>query len=91
MSRKKTSSDMRVQRTLESIQAAFRVLVENNAYSSLTVSALCAEAKIGRKTFYTYYDSLDDLLKESIERMAAEYIDRIKEYRRPEDIFEITR
>ena len=34
MGRKKVSSDMRVQRTLDSIQAAFRVLVENNAYSS---------------------------------------------------------
>ena len=91
MSRKEASNDIRVQKTLERIHDAFRVLVENKEFSRLTVSALCKEAKIGRKTFYTYYDSLDDLLKESIERMATEYIERIKEYRGPEDIFEITR
>lgn len=91
MSRKEISNDMRVQKTLERIHNAFRNLVEKEDYSSLTVSALCLEAKIGRKTFYTYYESLDDLLKEMIENITKEYIERIREYRKPEDIFEITR
>lgn len=91
MSRKEISNDMRVQKTLERIHNAFRNLVEKEDYSSLTVSALCLEAKIGRKTFYTYYESLDELLKEMIENITKEYIERIREYRKPEDIFEITR
>lgn len=91
MSRKEATNDMRVRNTLERIHSAFRTLVEKKDYSSLTVSALCAEAKIGRKTFYTYYESLDALLKSVIEDMATEYIERIKDYRRPEDVFEITR
>lgn len=85
------SKDMRVQRTLERIHEAFRELVEKKEYSFLTVSALCARAKIGRKTFYVYYESLDDLLKEAVENMATEYAERIKEYIAKEDVFEITR
>ncbi len=85
------SGDMRVQRTLERIHGAFRRLVEERSYDELTVSALCAEARIGRKTFYTYYDSLDDLLKETVGRMTAAYAGRIRHCRPPDDIEEINR
>lgn len=82
---------MRVRKTLEGIQTAFRKLVLENGYFGLTVSALYAEAKIGRKTFYVYYDSLEALLEATLEQLTKAYAGRIRGLRVPDDIQEITR
>lgn len=82
---------MRVRKTLENIQAAFRKLVLKNGYSGLTVSALCAEARIGRKTFYAHYESLGALLEATLEQIACAYAGRIRGLKVPDDIQEITR
>lgn len=83
--------DMRVARTLANIQAAFRKLVLEQTYAGVTVSALCAEAGIGRKTFYVYFESLDELLEHTLEQLTGDYIARIKKYELPGDIGRITR
>ena len=85
------NQDMRVKRTLDNIQAAFRKLVLENAYSDITVSALCTEAMIGRKTFYVYFESLDELLEHTLEALTKKYIERIRNYVVPEDLRAITR
>ena len=61
--RSAASLDLRVKKTLDSIQAAFKKLVLEMPYSGVTVSALCSEARIGRKTFYVYFQSLGELLE----------------------------
>ena len=83
--------DLRTRKTLERIREAFRELAGREDYKKITVSALCAEAKIGRKTFYVYYESLDALLEETLEEMVKAYIARINHYTVPENIAEITR
>lgn len=85
------SHDIRVKKTLDSIQAAFRKLTLEKTYTGLTVSALCSEARIGRKTFYVYFESLDELLEWELEKLTREYIGRIRHFRVPEDISAITR
>lgn len=85
------TADLRVRRTLDNIQAAFEKLVSRNAYAAITVSALCAEARIGRKTFYVYFESLNELLEYTLEKMTREYVARIRHYRVPDEIREITR
>lgn len=83
--------DLRVTKTLARIRDAFVKLVSESSYDELTVSALCAQAQIGRKTFYAYYSSLDNLFEEVLEDITQEYLLTIKAYSAPENIREITR
>lgn len=83
--------DLRVLKTLELIRTTFRTLVAETSFDELTVSALCQRARIGRKTFYTYYGSLDSLFEEVLESLAQDYLESIKDFKAPEDMGEITR
>lgn len=83
--------DLRVTKTLARIKAAFLKLVSESNYDELTVSALCAQAQIGRKTFYVYYSSLDSLFEEILEELTRDYLHSIAEYSAPAHIREITR
>lgn len=84
-------NDLRVIKTLALIRDSFLELVSENSYDELTVSDLCKYARIGRKTFYTYYQSLDALFEEVLEGVVHEYLESIKDYSAPENIGEITR
>lgn len=85
------STDLRVLKTLELIRTTFRCLIAETSFDDLTVSKLCQRARIGRKTFYTYYKSLDSLFEEILEGLVQDYLETIKSYKAPENIGEITR
>lgn len=87
----KRPTDLRVIKTLALIRDTFMALVSENSYDELTISDLCKQASIGRKTFYTYYKSLDDLFEEVLEGVVCEYLASIKDYSAPKNIGEITR
>lgn len=71
--------DPRVQKTIESIKEAFHDLILEKDYEKITVKELCERARINKKTFYTYYETLDALLMEMQSTIAAEYRERIKD------------
>ena len=56
-----TQQDRRVQRTLTGIQKAYLELLEEKPLAKITVSELADRAGINRKTFYAYYDGIEDL------------------------------
>jgi AcrR family transcriptional regulator len=70
--------DPRVQKTIESIKEAFHDLILEKNYEKITVKELCARARINKKTFYTYYETLDALLLEMQIAIASEYQKRIE-------------
>lgn len=72
--------DLRVQKTLISIHKTFRELLLEKDYEKITVKELCERAMINKKTFYTYYETLDFLLFEMQEQISSEYRERIKSY-----------
>ncbi|WP_455537994.1 TetR/AcrR family transcriptional regulator [Terrisporobacter sp.] len=72
--------DLRVQKTMEAIQGNFHDLILEKEYSNITVKELCERARINKKTFYTYYETLDDLLLEMQLMISEEYRDWIKDY-----------
>ena len=85
------TEDLRIQKTMDAIDRAFGKLLQEKDYGQITATEVCREAKIGKKTFYTYYSSLDALLQEKLAVMAGRYLERIAAYRVPEDIEAINR
>ena len=46
---------------------ALLILLENKEYEYITVKEICQKAGVNRSTFYLHYETIDDLLKETIE------------------------
>ncbi len=54
--------DRRQRKTREAIYGAFTKLLKSEPYSKITVQAIIDMADIGRTTFYTHFETKDDLL-----------------------------
>lgn len=85
------TEDLRVQKTVKAIQSTFENMICEMDYEKITVKELCERAQINKKTFYRYYDVLDDLLAELQNILTREYLGRIADYRIPEDLDKINR
>ena len=72
--------DLRVRRTLEAIRRSFEELMLEKDFEQITVTELAGRAMINKKTFYTYYPSLDDLLAEIQDELSEEFAERTKDY-----------
>lgn len=55
--------DMRVKRTLKSVQQAFYSLAQEKSLDEITITCLTQRAGINRKTFYLHYKSMDELMQ----------------------------
>ena len=87
----KGNEDLRVVKTIEGIKTAFEELICEKDYEKITVKELCDRARINKKTFYHYYETLDALLAEMQVELSAGYIERIKDYNLPEDLDKVNR
>ena len=83
--------DLRVVKTIESIKAAFETLICEKDYEKITVKELCDQARINKKTFYHYYETLDALLAEMQFELSSEYIRRVKDFSLPEELDKVNR
>ena len=83
--------DLRVRKTMTAIKSAFEGLICEKNYEQITVKELCDRAMINKKTFYHYYPTLDDLLAELQMELSAGYLERVKDYRLPEDLALVNR
>ncbi|MBQ9405333.1 MAG: TetR family transcriptional regulator [Desulfovibrio sp.] len=88
---KTVREDLRVKKTLSSIDKSFRELVLEREYEQITVSEICKRAVINKKTFYAHFHCLDDLLRHTLEDIAKGYIARIARFSLPEDLLNIHR
>ncbi len=57
-------NDKRVVRTKKAIKAALFKIMESKDISAITISELTAEANVNRRTFYTHYRNITDILSE---------------------------
>lgn len=83
--------DLRVIKTIEGIKAAFESLICEKAYEKITVTELCSRARINKKTFYHYYETLDFLLAELQGELSAGFMERVKDFSLPEDLDKVNR
>ncbi len=85
------TEDLRIQKTIAAIKESFEELICEKDFHEIRVTELCARAKINKKTFYHYYQALDDLLAEMQMEHTRRYIDLVKDYRLPEDAEKVNR
>lgn len=83
--------DLRVVKTIESIKENFGQLICEKPYEKITVKELCERARINKKTFYHYYETLDALVQEMQKEMSSSFLEQIKDYRLPENLDEVNR
>ena len=57
---------------------AFLALLEKKDFSYITVKEICAEAGVNRSTFYLHYETIADLLSESVKYMQTEFLTYFK-------------
>lgn len=67
--------DRRVQKTREGLLDALRELLMERGYERLTIQNLLDRAGVGRATFYAHFESKDELLACSIDRLRSWLVD----------------
>ncbi len=64
-------TDIRIIKTLKSIDEAFLALLEHKAYDDIIVQDILDVAMVNRTTFYKYYDNKAELATDLIERFKS--------------------
>lgn len=57
---------------------AFLSLLEKKDFSYITVKEICSVAQVNRSTFYLHYETIRDLLNESVEYMNQQFLSYMK-------------
>lgn len=90
----KNTSDLRVIKTKKSICNAFTKLLTQKDYRAITITDIAKLADVNRKTLYNYYSSIDDILKDIVDKSLAhllgnsvEKVDFNKLFQNPEILF----
>lgn len=83
--------DLRIVKTIEGIKSAFEALICEKDYEKITVKELCDLARINKKTFYHYYETLDALLSELQAELSMGFLERIKGFTLPKDLDKVNR
>ena len=61
--------------TAVKMDKAFLELLEKKDFPYITVKEICAKAEVNRSTFYLHYETLNDLLSESVEYLNQQFLD----------------
>lgn len=83
------NEDLRVQKTIDTINQTFEEMLIEMDYREITVKELTERAKINKKTFYRYYDCIDALLAEKQEMITTECLQNLSGYKIPEELDKI--
>ena len=60
--------------TAAKMDEAFLSILEKKDFAYITVKEICEAAKVNRSTFYLHYETIGDLLAESVEYMNKQFL-----------------
>ena len=69
-------ADSRYFRTAAKMDEALLALLEQKDLAYITVREICARAGVNRSTFYLHYETVSDLLTESVEYVKHRFLER---------------
>ena len=64
--------------TAARMDEAFLALLEEKDFAYITVKEICEEAGVNRSTFYLHYETMADLLSESVSHMNEQFLAHMK-------------
>lgn len=64
--------------TAKKMDEAFMKLLEKKDFAYITVKEICEAAGVNRSTFYLHYETIGDLLTESVESMNQQFLTYMK-------------
>ena len=64
--------------TAARMDEAFLALLEKKDFAYITVKEICEEAGVNRSTFYLHYETMADLLSESVSHMNEQFLNHMK-------------
>lgn len=70
-------TDRRSQRTRQALIEALIALLSEKQYDDISINEIVTRANVGRATFYTHFQTKDDLLKQGFERVLDLLMDQI--------------
>ena len=76
-------SDSKYFSTAARMDEAFLVLLEKKDLPYITVKEICQQAGVNRSTFYLHYETIGDLLAESVQYMTDRFLDHMRQRTEP--------
>lgn len=70
-------SESKYLNTARLMDEAFILLLDKKDYEFITVKEICEKAGVNRSTFYLHYETINDLLEESLEFLTREFIEKM--------------
>ena len=67
-------SESRYFATAARMDEAFLTLLAKKNFEYITVKEICEVAEVNRSTFYLHYETMSDLLSESVSRMNEQFL-----------------
>lgn len=61
-------------KTAVKMDEAFMKILERKDFEYITVKEICEKAQVNRSTFYLHYETIEDLLSESIQYMNNQFV-----------------
>ncbi len=74
--------------TAKKMDEAFLSLLEKKDFEYITVKEICNIAGVNRSTFYLHYETINDLLIETIQNIHTNFLDYMKQDSRINGLFE---
>lgn len=74
-----TKNESKYFNTAEKMDKAFLEILGKKDFEYITVKEICAEAGVNRSTFYLHYETVADLLSESVEYITRNFLDGINQ------------
>lgn len=81
--------DLRVRKTKAALASALCRLILEKDFDKITVTSLCNAALVNKKTFYTYYKTVADLLETIVEGYLKEFLEHTGHIKLPDGLYEL--